>query len=78
MKHQMREHVENAKNVFSKERYLQHIQCHNIQKVWQTIEKSDEHEVAVDARKHFFEKEFHKTSIAIKCVYYTKMAPRGQ
>ena len=54
MKHQMLEHVENAKNVFSKERNLQHIKCHNIQRVWQTIEKSDEHEVAGDVRKYFF------------------------
>ena len=55
MKHQMLEHVENAKNVFfSNERNLQHIKCHNIQIVRQTIEKSDEHEVAGDARKPFF------------------------
>ena len=39
---------------FSNERNLQHIKCHNIQIVWQSIEKSDEHEVAGDARKHFF------------------------
>ena len=54
MKHQMLEHVENTKNVFSHERNLQHSKCHNIQIVWQSIEKSDEHEVAGDARKHFF------------------------
>ena len=54
MKHQMLEHGENIKNVFSNERNLQHIKCHNIQIVWQSIEKSDEHEVAGDARKHLF------------------------
>ena len=41
------------KMFFSNERNLQHIK-YNIQIVWQSIEKSDEHEVAGDARKHFF------------------------
>ena len=42
-----------AKMFFSNERNLQHIKCHNIQIMWQRIEKGDEHEVARDARKHF-------------------------
>ena len=36
-------------------------------RVWETIEQTADKEVVVDTRKHFIEKEIHKTSSATQC-----------